>query len=342
MSRRISFFLSLGILLSLRAFGAGLAVEGVDQSRILPPHGAHIEDYRNTGYSLEIRDGEAHVRVDTLPLESRAAFSVPEKVPPTPIGRLARALSVSAETEFEAVSRILAWVARNIEYRLDREQSQDAEEVLARRSGYCTGVARLSVALLESVGIPAREVAGYVMESGRPGERNGFHRWIEVRFSDRGWVFSDPLRSHHYVAATYVRLASDQVQAEAGLEGLLLEREDHIAAVDLYPQAGAGISARRNSDQQLAAALRVLIAEQPQGVAVLVGEKIRKTHALVAGGTTFVGLEPGSYRLRLLLPERVVVERQVDIVDRVRVALFLPAPWELPPAGPRQRDSETE
>ena len=307
------------------AWAAGLAVEGIDQSRSLPPSGAQIEKYENVGYSLEIRDGEAHVRVEAVPLDSKAAFVLPESKAQSPVERLARGLTADVETEFNAVSRILAWVARNIEYHLDRQQSQEAEDVLARRSAYCTGVARLTVALLEAVGIPAREVAGYVIESGGQGEPSGFHRWVEVWISDRGWVFSDPLRSHHYVAATYIRLASDELQIDAGLQGLLLERDDRIATVDLYPKAVPGILARRNTSAQLAAALRILIAEQPRGMAVLTGDQVKLSRALVEGEVTFVGLEPGSYQLQLLLSDHGVLERQIDIIDRTRMALFLPA-----------------
>ena len=71
---------------------------------------------------------------------------------------------------------------------LDRGAPQDAQSVLARRSAYCTGVARLTVALLDALAIPAREVAGYVVDDLPQGGRSGFHRWIEVFYDDRGWV----------------------------------------------------------------------------------------------------------------------------------------------------------
>ncbi len=68
-----------------------------------------------------------------------------------PVERLASSLTAGAETHYEAVSRILGWVSRHLEYELDRSQPQTAEAVLDRRSGYCTGVARLTVALLEKI-----------------------------------------------------------------------------------------------------------------------------------------------------------------------------------------------
>ena len=301
------------------------AVEGVDRVRLLPPAGARIEDYRNAGYSLSWIGDEIEVEVDAGPLDSQARFE-PSRRPVTgPIERLAAGLTVDVETHYEAVSRILGWVARHVEYDLDRGQPQTAQAVLDRRSGYCTGVARLAVALLEAVDIEAREVAGYVVGSA-PGGPSGYHRWIEARLPDRGWVFSDPLATHHYVPATYLRLAAEDLEVARGTEGLLLERRDAIATVDLYPLAPPGVTARRSSARQLAAALRVRLEDQSTGTAVLEGRSSRWTHALIDGKTTFVGLDPGSYQLRLLLPGRGIFESPVELPNRVRKAILVTAP----------------
>ncbi|MEM7351403.1 MAG: transglutaminase-like domain-containing protein [Acidobacteriota bacterium] len=302
-----------------------LAVEGFDRTRLLPPAGARVEDYGNVGYRLEWIDDEISIEVDAAPIDSSAPFNLPRHVGREPIARLARGLTVGAETHYEAISRVLGWVARELDYELDRSQSQAAEAVLARRSGYCTGIARLTVALLDAVDIPAREVAGYVLGD-EPGRPSGYHRWIEAFLPDRGWVFSDPLTTHHYVPATYLRLAGEELEPMRGIEGLLIERRDRVTTVDLYPLAAPGVTARRNSSQQLAAALRIRLEDQSTGTAVLEGATARWTHVLVDGTTTFVGLDPGNYRLRLLLPGRGVLESPVQLPDRVRKALVVTAP----------------
>lgn len=266
----------------------GLAVEGVDAARLLPPAGALVEDYRNAGYRLQWIGDEIAIEVDTSPISSDTRFEPPREANAGPIGRLARGLTIGAETRYEAISRVLGWVAVHLEYELDRSQLQSAGAVLERRSGYCTGVARLTVALLEAVNIPAREVAGYVVGS-EPGQPSGYHRWIEAYLPDRGWVFSDPLATHHYVAATYLRLAAEDLEPQRGTEGLLLERRDAVAAVDMYPLAGPGVTARRNTDRQLAAALRVRLEDQSTGTAVLEGPSTRWTHALIDGENDFRG-----------------------------------------------------
>lgn len=307
---------------------SGLAVEGADSTRLLPPAGALVTEYRNNGYRLwRLPDGEVRVEVETTPLGSRHPFRPPAvRKLDDRLQRLALGVTADASTRYEAVSRILNWVARNISYSLDRDQAQSAEAVLARRSGYCTGIARLTVALLAAVDIEAREVAGYVLggtvESG-PGQ--GFHRWIEVNYPDRGWVFSDPLVSHHWVPATYVRLGSERLDPAVGVEGLLIERNNRIESADLYPGGVLGVRARRNSDRQLAGSLSVRLEDHADGLAVLEGGGARRTHVLVAGAATFVGLDPGSYKLRLNVAGLPPIERQIEMNGRERLKLSFPS-----------------
>ena len=304
---------------------SGFAVDGGDTARMLPPAGAVVESYSNAGYQLIQEGGEARVSVAVAPLESRSSFE-----PPTltsegdPVARLARTLSLGATTEYEAISRVLSWVARNIEYRLDRSESQESKVVLERRTGYCTGIARLTVALLSSIGIEAREVAGFVYSDGVEGPQ-GFHRWIEARLSDVGWVYSDPLFSHHYVPASYLRLASERIEPARGIEGVLIERRDEIAAVDLSLNAGPGIRIRRNNDRRLAAALQISVESGGAGLAVLESKSRRFRHLLVGGATTFLGLEPGQYHLRVMLTGHDVVERRIEVVGRQRTTITLAA-----------------
>ena len=330
-STRASLLLAVvGVLLAGPAAGsgAGLAVEGLDRARTLPPAGALTEAYVGAGYSLTFDDsGAVLVEVDTTPLESRARFApLPsaEVRATDPVARVARSITAGADTAYEASSRVLGWVARHIAYELDRDADQDAAAVLSRRSGYCTGIARLSVAMLTAIGLDAREVAGYVVDDGDGGPR-GFHRWIETHLPDIGWVMSDPLVSHHYVPATYVRLASETLAPRDGMEGLLLERRDGLTPVDLYPAAPPGVRGRRNDDRRLAAALRIAVDGGGAGLAVLEGRAIRFRRSLVDGQTTFVGLDAGAYRLQLFLGGSLV-ERQVELVGRQRTTLLLDRP----------------
>jgi hypothetical protein len=327
---RLRHWTLLGLLLGAGVpapvLGAeGLAVQGSDRALLAIPAGVRVEPYANAGYRLEIRpDGHARVEVGTAVFASRAPFVMPVRPrDAAPRAALARALAAGASTRYQAVSRVLGWVSTNIAYELERNLPQDADSVLSRRSGYCTGIARLTVALLDELGIEAREVPGYVVAGSGAALDRGFHRWVEIYYPDRGWVFSDPLSTHHYVPATYLRLASEEIELGEETAGRVLWREDHVRAMDLFPGVAPGVRVRRNEDRQLASALHVLTGDDTaSGVVTLEGQGVRWTRALAAGSTTFVGLEPGTYELQLRVG-RELIQRSVTLPARVRQAVLV-------------------
>ncbi|MCB1035266.1 MAG: transglutaminase domain-containing protein, partial [Acidobacteria bacterium] len=280
---------------------AGTAVAGRAWAELEVPRGVEVEAYRNLGYELR-REGERlRVLVDAVPLESTEPFELPKAEEGTddPVERLARALTAGSRNHYEAVSRILGWVSANVSYELDRQAPQNATAVLDRRTAYCTGFARLSVALLQAAGIRAREVAGMVLQ-GEPGGKAQFHRWIEVFYPKAGWAFSDPARSHHFVPATYLRLASSRVRVDgAPTRQLLIRQADGLVPVDLYPHGSEAVRARRNTELQKASVLRITAQAGLDLEATLEGGGKTRRLALRRGEGTFLGLSPGTYRLRL-------------------------------------------
>jgi transglutaminase superfamily protein len=305
----------------------GTALAGVDEVRLELPAGALVESYANSGYRLDVAGGIATVRVDLSPLRSRQPFALPTQVPRgDSVAALARGVAAGAETRYQAVTQVLDWVARNVSYQLDRDLPQEPAEVLERRSGYCTGIARLSVALLDSLGIPARAVPGFVVADGS-GVPAGFHRWVEVHYDDVGWVFSDPILSLHYVPAIYVRLASESLLPAAEMApGKLLGRDDRRLAVDVAPGIPQRLTVRRNDATRRAGALRVTVDGASDGTAVLEGHGLRRTRALAGGESTFLGLEPGSYLLRVEVPGASPSSKRVILRERVWGTVDLPAP----------------
>ena len=234
----------------------------------------------------------------------------------------------NAPGQFSAAGMLMADLkhdlVRTVYRELDRAAPQDARAVLERRRAYCTGVARLTVALLESVGVPAREVPGFVLAPPGGGVPAGYHRWVETRYEDVGWVFSDPLLSHHYVPATYVRLASETLRAGMPGAGRLLHRDDRRQAVDLFAEMPPGVTLRRNSPRQRAAALTISVGGVEEGVARLEGGGERRTRPLAGGSGTFLGLEPGVYRLRVDVPGHPPLEKQITLRARVAASVHLP------------------
>lgn len=192
-----------------------------------------FDQYDNDGYSLAVSpspDGslELRVRVSDLPLKSRSPFpkDLPRRgsLPRSPErDALARKLTAGCSTQVEAVERILLGIASLVRYDPDRLRRQDPAAVLSSGRAYCVGFAELAVDLLRRVGIRARSVQGILRTDPEgdgydPRIGGSYHRWIEVYYPDRGFVFSDPWASINGVDARYIAFASRALARPEALE----------------------------------------------------------------------------------------------------------------------------
>lgn len=202
--------------------GAASVLSGGEQAAVYRASGADsrlFDHYDIDGYSLEATPGaggsvELRVRVSDSPLASMAPFPALERPRPSRVAAadrdaFARRLAAGSRTETEAVRRILVGLLSRVAYDPDRLRRQDPGAVFATGRAYCVGFAELAVDLLGRVGISARTVQGVLAtDPGSDGyeRRLGgtFHRWIEVYYPDRGYVFSDPSASVNGVDARYV------------------------------------------------------------------------------------------------------------------------------------------
>lgn len=305
-----------------------VAIRGTDVVVLEPPPGVVVSAYSNLGYRMSKEGDRVRIEVSTSPIESHAAFHAPTegRDAPATVAALARRLTASETTVYGAASRILDWVARNIAYRLDRSLPQDSATVLSRRSGYCTGIARLTVRLLQAVGIEAREVPGYVVASPEdPGGISGYHRWVEIHYPDRGWAFSDPISSHHYVPATYLRLASEQLDPLwAGSEARIVSRQRHLLPIDVYPSR-SGITARRNDDVQLAGAVLVDTPASDRDAEVILSHgELRQSCTPRNERCVFVGLPAGRFKIVMQREDAQLYSGTLRVNLRQRVRVKIP------------------
>jgi transglutaminase-like putative cysteine protease len=67
--------------------------------------------------------------------------------------------------------------------------SSPIDDVLRLGKGVCQDFAHLMIAVLRSMGVPARYVSGYVH---RPNKESQSHAWCEAWLPDLGWVGLDP------------------------------------------------------------------------------------------------------------------------------------------------------
>lgn len=131
------------------------------------------------------------------------------------IAALARQLTGNAKNQYEAVTAVTNWVADNIKYTFNPPQ-YDAAYTLSTKSGNCQNFAHLAIALLRSVGVPARIVGGITLKE--PWKvpidaRNsivqsmgqGGHAWLEVWFPDLGWLPYDPQQSKQFTSSRHIK-----------------------------------------------------------------------------------------------------------------------------------------
>ena len=87
-------------------------------------------------------------------------------------------------------------------------------EVLNGRQGVCQDFAHLALAVLRSVGLPARYVSGYLETQPPPGAAkvlgaDASHAWVSVLLPGLGWVDVDPTNDRmvdtSYVIAAWGR-----------------------------------------------------------------------------------------------------------------------------------------
>lgn len=117
---------------------------------------------------------------------------------------------VAGETDtLRAAHKIGVWVQENIEYDLSTltaESTQDAQWVFDNKQGVCDELTTLYVAMLRSVGIPAKFVSGMVYTAAIDGGF-GAHAWAEVFIPDVGWVPFDPTFGQlGFVDATHIKM----------------------------------------------------------------------------------------------------------------------------------------
>src|SRR3989338_5822205 len=108
------------------------------------------------------------------------------------IVRIASELAKGEDDLYVAVFKIADWTKNNINYNLSTltaEVSQKASWVLENKQGVCDELTSLFIAMLRTLGIPARFVSGIsYTDSPLFPEKWGPHGWAEVYFPSYGWV----------------------------------------------------------------------------------------------------------------------------------------------------------
>jgi hypothetical protein len=133
-------------------------------------------------------DGKGSVPLTAAPSKGDADFL--EATLDVPSGReevakVARDAAKGAATRWDASAAVAKWVHEHIQYEITGAGALDC---LERRRGDCGPQSLLTLAMLRSLGVPARLVGGLLYVGGKFGQ----HSWVEVLVRPKEWVPIDP------------------------------------------------------------------------------------------------------------------------------------------------------
>jgi hypothetical protein len=184
---------------------------------------APVESYRADSLSLDVSAQELRESVSVYPDWVRDRFLVlPDSVPER-VRALGRDLSASGLTPYDRAIAIQNYL-REFPYTLDVPAPPLGREaadffLFDLKRGYCDYYATAMVVLARAAGLPARIVMGYASGSYDVKEaryfvtENNAHAWVEIYFTNIGWVEFEPTASQP--AIVYPEVSNSQIPAQS-------------------------------------------------------------------------------------------------------------------------------
>jgi transglutaminase-like putative cysteine protease len=141
---------------------------------------------------------------ERLPPGYESYLKVPPELPQR-VADLARDITRNATSAYDKAAAVEAWLESNLSYTLEMRSPGEQEPIdfflFTRRQGHCEYFASAMTIMLRTLGVPARNVNGFL-----GGEWNEYdeylavrardaHSWVEVYFDGLGWVTFDPTPS---------------------------------------------------------------------------------------------------------------------------------------------------
>lgn len=170
-------------------------------------------------------------------------FDTPDG-PVEEVRRFAAEVFTPGRAAGEAVRDLVRRIYRDFDYRPGSTSvTTTLAEVLTDRQGVCQDFAHLALAVLRSVGLPARYVSGYLETQPPPGApkvlgADASHAWVSVLLPGLGWVDVDPTNDR-MVDTSYVMTAWGRDYADVPpLKGVVFSEgsvSTLAVAVDVVP-----------------------------------------------------------------------------------------------------------
>jgi protein-glutamine gamma-glutamyltransferase len=153
-------------------------------------------------YTAYLSTDPAEADIPALPTEQRAKY-LQMPTGHERVAELAREVTAGSKNEYEIANRIALYLqSSRYKYSLSLPDVGDKPPLeaflLGAKTGHCEYFASAMAIMLRTLGIPARNVTGFV--GGRYNPYGGYyalrqgdaHSWVEVYFDGRGWVTYDP------------------------------------------------------------------------------------------------------------------------------------------------------
>lgn len=181
------------------AHGAGIRY--TVHSDPTPPSAAKL---RTAGTGLPA-DYQVYLQLpEEIPMCSTAAANADPSVVDTRcrVRDLARLITKDATSNYDKAKALETWLKNQLGYTLEMESPGDTEPVeyflFERKKGHCEYFSSAMTIMARSVGVPARNVNGFL--GGEWNEYDNYiavragdaHSWVEVYFEGMGWVTFDP------------------------------------------------------------------------------------------------------------------------------------------------------
>lgn len=267
------------------------------------------------------------IQTQQLPAQMRSFLGPERDIPVNEAGIAARAkaLTQGNGTVQEAVTAIFNWIVDNHTYDAGRNTPQDGRSVFYSKRGSCVGYTNLAIAMLRSLGIPARYAHGYLPPGydwgiskkywGVQISGGGYHAWVEVYYPDIGWCFSDLLHSKNFVDPFHVlryidgvnlnpgRAQGGSLDVEEATTFTIFKEDNNSLAIDQLPLPQKDFLARQSGRQQFGTIYGVI--KDPSGKPIPKGSLILwdgiqgKSVSFENGLYSLMGLEDRTYRVTI-------------------------------------------
>jgi hypothetical protein len=341
-----------------------------------------LPNYANNSYSQRVVQEDEFskrviIQVNLSPLNSRAAFPIPgqqlsfemksflspEKNIPVneeAIAAQVRRLVQNVRSVAEAVSTVSDWIVDNYTYDAGPNTPQDGRSVFYNKRGSCVGYSNVAIAMLRSVGIPARYVHGYLPPGydwgiskkywGVQISGGGYHAWVEVYYPDIGWAFTDLLHSKNFVDPFHILRYTDGINlnprnivggsldVEEATTFTIFKEENTTLAIDQLPSPQKDILARQDGGQRFGTIYGLI--KDPDGKLIPKGDVVLwegdrgKVIPFERGLYSLLGLQTGTYRVTIRADGYGEVEKNLQATrgEVKNLDIVIPSPAS-PPAS---------